>query len=64
MRFVRDPRSATVVKPASRSAFALFAYGPPIEFPDGGVPKREAGRIATARLMAEIARLEAELARA
>lgn len=40
------------------------AYGPPIELPDGGVPKREAGRIATERLMAEIARLEAELARA
>ena len=38
------------------------AYGPPIELPDGGVPKREAGRIATERLMAEIARLEAELA--
>jgi 1-acyl-sn-glycerol-3-phosphate acyltransferase len=40
------------------------AYGPPIELPDGGVPKREAGRIATERLMAEIARLEAELERA
>ena len=40
------------------------AYGPPIELPDGDVPKREAGRIATERLMAEIARLEAELARA
>jgi 1-acyl-sn-glycerol-3-phosphate acyltransferase len=40
------------------------AYGPPIELPDGDVPKREAGRIATERLMEEIARLEAELAAA
>jgi 1-acyl-sn-glycerol-3-phosphate acyltransferase len=40
------------------------AYGAPIELPDGGVPKREAGRVATERLMEEIARLETELARA
>jgi len=38
------------------------AYGPPIEAPDGEVPKREAGRIVTERLMAEIGRLETELA--
>jgi 1-acyl-sn-glycerol-3-phosphate acyltransferase len=40
------------------------AYGPAIEVPDGDVPKREAGRVVTERLMAEIARLEAELQQA
>jgi 1-acyl-sn-glycerol-3-phosphate acyltransferase len=38
------------------------AYGRPIELPDGELPKREAGRIVTERLMAEIGRLETELA--
>jgi 1-acyl-sn-glycerol-3-phosphate acyltransferase len=37
-------------------------YGPAIEAPGGDVPRREAGRILTERLMDEIARLEAELA--
>jgi 1-acyl-sn-glycerol-3-phosphate acyltransferase len=40
------------------------AYGPPLEPPDDEVPRREAGRILTERLMEEIARLESELARA
>jgi 1-acyl-sn-glycerol-3-phosphate acyltransferase len=39
------------------------AYGPPVKAPDGHLPRREAGRILTERLMAEISRLEAELAR-
>jgi 1-acyl-sn-glycerol-3-phosphate acyltransferase len=36
-------------------------YGPPIELPGDDVPRREAARIATDRLMAEIARLESKL---
>jgi 1-acyl-sn-glycerol-3-phosphate acyltransferase len=40
------------------------AYGPPLEPPDGDVPRREAARILTERLMEEIARLESELPRA
>jgi len=40
------------------------AYGRPLEPPGDDVPRREAGRILTERLMEEIARLESELARA
>lgn len=39
------------------------AYGPPLEAPGDHVPRREAGRILTAGLMDEIARLESELER-
>ena len=46
-----------------RSAVRV-AYGPPLEPPGDDVPRREAGRALTERLMAEIGRLEAELARA
>ncbi len=37
-------------------------YGRPIEPPGDDVPRREAGRLLTERLMEEIARLESELA--
>jgi 1-acyl-sn-glycerol-3-phosphate acyltransferase len=37
-------------------------YGPPIELAGDDVPRREAARVGTERLMAEIGRLEGELA--
>jgi 1-acyl-sn-glycerol-3-phosphate acyltransferase len=39
-------------------------YGTPLDPPGNEVPRREAGRILTERLMEEIGRLESELARA
>jgi hypothetical protein len=39
-------------------------YGTPLDPPGDEVPRREAGRILTERLMEEIGRLESELARA